>query len=531
MKNILQIVDTYNWAIGRLCEPIRTFNPQFHWKTVEVHPKDLEHGKIDLAPIIEAIKWADIVDVQYWRCLSQLLEKIPELRTKKIVLTHHNEKNLLSYDWKDVATHVAKTKFSQETLREKYPHVSYIPNSYDPDEMKFNDQFPPKPAAIGYVGRITRWKGLKEVARAAFELGYPVKFMGKPDDREYFAEIPQEHIDNIDFEFMDCPDKDRKEFFKTITCYVGNSGSGREVGTLGLIEAMGSGVPVISTPSGLAGDIGEDRENMMLVDYGDYEELKAAIKEVMESPALQGSLRKGGWDTIRGFNNERMAYQYRKVYNDLIYTGRIVSVIIPATEDRAQNVNAILEALEKQTYKNIEAVVVFDEEYAQVSDEIVKALNAFSFPVQVIFTGQGEGYNLAMARNLGAIEASGESLMFCDSRMRPEPDAIEKFLEMAKNSPEKRWMFGNKGFDKSTFVENFSMIPRDEFIRAGMCNERINAYGGMSQELRERFSYQGFKFIYVPEAKAKEMLSSHSSPSKKDDIIRMKNLLYKMRLS
>ena len=59
--------------------------------------------------------------------------------------------------------------------------------------------------------------------------------------------------------------------YKEINIYVGNSGSGRETGPLGLIEAMASGVPCITTPSGIANDICEDQENSLVIDFDDYD--------------------------------------------------------------------------------------------------------------------------------------------------------------------------------------------------------------------------------------------------------------------
>lgn len=527
MKKILQICDSHAWAIGTLAKAIVKYNGHYDWKTMAVHPKDLELNKVDLAPIIEAIKWADIIDAQYWRTLSQLIDKIPELKEKPIILTHHNEKNLLSYDWPKNIIHIAKTRYSENILREKFPDgkIHYIANSFDQEVFKYSSKYPPEEKVVGYVGRIVPWKGLKEIARVCYELGYPLMLMGKYDKASYWNEIPNEHKESIRWDFFNCEDSDRPEFYKNITCYVGFSGGGREVGTLGFIEALASGVPVVTTPSGLAADIGVDEENMILVDYDDVDGLREAVKRVMESTSLQQRLRREGWNTIRGYNDERMAMEYRKVYNDLLMKDGLVSVILPATPNRIEETISILQAFENQTYKNLEVVVVFDQGN---SDKIIG--KDFSFPVKVLSTGLVGGYNLAMARNLGVIEADGQYLMFNDSRLKPEPDAIEKMLEILK-SKKKSWVFGDKGADKTTFVENFSMIRRQEFIDAGMCNERITAYGGMSQELRSRFGRQGFEFGYVPTARATQMLKGGFSSTKTDGIIKMKNLLSKLNLS
>lgn len=524
-KKILIIVDTWDWAIGTLAKAIVQHNVHYHWKLVSLHPRNLEAGDFDRKAIEDAIAWADIIDIQYWRTCSVLAGLVPQLKEKNIVLTHHNEKNLLSEDWSYVTKIIAKTKYSVDVLEKVYPgKVEYIPNSYNPDEFPYNDNYSPTEKIVGYVGRITPWKGLKEILKACHELGYKLMIMGKHDKMDYWHSIPEEYKEVIDWSYFNCDNSDKLNFYKDITIYVGNSGSNHEVGTLGFIEALAVGVPVVTSPAGLAKDIGKDGENMLMFDYGNYDEMKSKMQELMENPGLQMKLRNEGWQTIRNYNDEKMAWGYRRVYNDLLCEKDLVSVVIPATFEREENVKNIISAFEKSTYKDIELIICWDHEMQEsVKDRYSARVLSDMFPVKHVFTNRN-GYNLAMSRNLGVIQSDGEYIMFCDSRMEPAPDAIEKMMEKID---EKVWVFGEKGGGKKSFVENFSLISRREFIDAGMCNERINEYGGMSQELRERFASQGFKFEYQPEAIATQLCKS-SMREKRSSIIRMKNLLYKI---
>ncbi len=535
-NKILQIVDVPTWAIEKLSKPIREYNNHFNWNVLYIHPKDLENGKVDLNKIKDEIIKADIVDIQYWRLASQLLELIPELKAKKIVLTHHNEKNLLSYDWSDIDVHIAKTKYSYDVLEEKYPNatIEYIPNTFDFNEFKYVENYDYDKKIVGYVGRIVPWKGFKEIAMACKELGYELMIMGKQDKADYWQEVQNELgeeylLKGIDWSFFNCPDEERASFYENISVYVGNSGDKHEVGPLGVIEAMASGIPVVSSPAGIMADIGKHRENAMIFPYGNYEEMKNFIREVIENKELRKSLREKGWQTIKSYNHEQMAEAYNKIYFKLLSEKDVVSVVVPFTIERERNVIEILKALNNQTYKDIEFIGILDEESASLEslDEEVKALN-LNFPYRFFITDK-YGYNLALSRNIGVIMSNGNYIMLNDSRMLPAPDAIEKFVEVLEKSKSKTWVFGDKGTEKKTFVENFSMINRGNLIKTGMFNERVCEYGGMSQELRERFASNGFEFVYVPEAKATQLSKSGLS-YRRDSIIRMKNLLNKLGL-
>jgi glycosyltransferase involved in cell wall biosynthesis len=534
-KKILQIIDVHGWAIDRLASAIVRHNPQFEWRQIYLHPRDLDANKIDLAQTAEAIAWCDAIDIQYWRLFPLLKDKIPQMLEKPIMLTHHNEENLLHCDWTGVKTIVAKTRHSENKLHEAgYKNVIFIPNSYDPEMFKWNPDWPPQEKSVGYVGRVVDWKGLKGVARAAKELGVPLRVMGKGNDQEYYNSIPEADRDNIDWSFFEMPDDGIWEFYRNISVYVCNADPFHEVGPLPLIEAMGSGVPCVSTPCGIAKDIGKPRENMMIVPFGDYECLRDSIREILESPALGNGLRQKGWNTIRAFTDASMARSYAEAFYQLLAEdekAKLVSVIIPATYERFAQVQEILKSLEEQEYKNIEAIICWDEEHANQGEISLTA----RFPFREVITGV-KGYNLAMARNLGVIEACGEYLLLCDSRFKPELGSITAFVKRFDDFKEddKVWFFGNKMVkgipaDKGTFIENWSMIRRQNLINAGMFNERISEYGGMSQELRSRFLSQGFELVYCPEIYAEEILSSSSrSEERRMSMIRMKELLRKL---
>ena len=78
--------------------------------------------------------------------------------------------------------------------------------------------------------------------------------------------------------------------------------------------------------------------------------------------------------------------------------------------------------------------------------------------------------------------------------------------------------------------KSMNAIMRDDFIKMGMFNERMDCYGGLSQEARSRAKYQGYQITYLPDAKAVAQGKSSNKYSKRQEIIKSKNRLWKMNL-
>lgn len=77
-----------------------------------------------------------------------------------------------------------------------------------------------------------------------------------------------------------------------------------------LLEALGMGVPVISTAVGAVPDIIENNNNGLLISPCNCEELVAAIKKMYASPELRDRLRLKGLETIASFSIENInAYE------------------------------------------------------------------------------------------------------------------------------------------------------------------------------------------------------------------------------
>lgn len=539
---ILIVPDVKGWAIDQLAQAIIQFNKHFEFKIFylgprdaveEKHQKEFEAAVNDFSP--------DIIHFMYYRSGIEVMKALPFLKTYKVIISHQNQRTkALRYEnWKEFGiTHLTTcTKKAKDYIIKHTDAaeelITSIRYGIDLNYFQYNDK-EPEENAIGYAGRIVPWKGLKEVGEAAQELGFPLMFMGRQDKMDYWDTISETAKENMNFSFMDCADEDRLNYYHSLKCFVNFSKDWYEEGTLEYLEAMAAGVPVITTPCGLAGELAEDGKNCLLVPYEDKDALKVAIKKIMDDESLRNTLRKGGWDTVKNMSRERMAWDWSKLYYKINSKHDLVSVIIPTTYSRFENTDKILTALNKQSYRNIEVILALDEPVPskEQKEEIYKMdKGRVKIPIKFVWTGVDKEvfpYNLAKARNLAAIEAQGEYLMFNDSRLEPDEHAIEVFLQTIKTEDKKTWMFGEKGGNKMSFVENFSFVKREDFINFGMMNEEIDRYGGMSQEIRTRWIAQGGQFCYIPTAEAKELNKASKSNQRMNDIIYSKMKLYKM---
>jgi len=525
MKILFQ-VDIFDWAIGHLVNAKVKHMSHLETKIIDIHPRDaIQKAEKFYKQVLEFEP--DIIVYEYFRSASQLIEAKPELKKYTSILVHHNQRDKALYysDWNElgidrIVTHTNKCR--KKLMEKGYINVETINHGIDLDFFEY-DHDEKEEKTIGYVGRIVPWKGLKEISEVAQELGYKVQVMGKQDKADYWQKIPKEPLL---FDFMNCSDKERVKAYHNMTIYVGNSEDNYEEGTLPYLEAMACGVPVITTLNGVARDIAKDGVNALVVPFQDKEALKIAIKRLMEDEDLRKKLRKGGYNTVRQMSEEKMAYEYTKLFYEVKYDKPLVSAIIPATFDRAKEVITILKSLEKQTHKPIEAVVIWDERITEQTIFPDIASNIKGVVVKQFVTDK-VGYNIALARNIGVIESQGEYLLFNDTRLEPEIDAVSMFLQAMENG--KFWLFGDKGAQKKSFIENFSFVSRENFMTFGMFNERVMSYGGASQEIRTRWIKQGGQFNYIQEAIAKEIKKASSMTDKKRKSINdMKFLLYKM---
>lgn len=199
--------------------------------------------------------------------------------------------------------------------------------------------------------------------------------------------------------------------------------------------------------------------------------------------------------------------------------GDLVSVIIP-TYNRKNIIKRAIDSVLKQTYKNIELIIVDDCSTDGTMEEIQKYYNHIENLIYVINdTNQGAG----KSRNIGAEYASGDYIAFQDSDDEWMPSKLEHQMRQISDAPEIGMVYCSYSFqtpDGRTLAYPSSELPLDAlgeniypFILVYpligtptmlINKEKFIAVGGFNENLKSledyefsvRFAYQ-YKIAYV----------------------------------
>jgi glycosyltransferase involved in cell wall biosynthesis len=491
MLKILAVTDKAHTAIDRLATGVIEYMNGYDYKVLPIHPKRPE--KQDIMEFWRLADEADIIDYHYFKTAEMLRSHLPELKNKPSILRHFNPYSI-DGDWSGYDYIVACNKSIEADLKRGYDNVLYHPITRNPKNYTFREEATTHDVVLMVANRIEAKKGILEVAQACQELGVSFHLVGNISDPAYFAQVSACRTTTFS---QDISDAALEKAYSEATLHVCNSQDNFESGTMPILEAMFSGVPVLTRNVGHVPDL-YNGENLIL-NPNEKEDVEALTKLIYSSLTDKEALRdvsQKAWQTVKSYTDQRRARLYKRLYRQMQSAETPVSVIVPTASD-PRTLLSCLVAIENQTYKNIEIVVSDDGDDPAIPKLVDEFRRMTAKPVVYLNSFQDD-YGLARARNLGIIEACGDIIVFDDQRQIMQPEAVSEFVA---NLAPKQWLYGNKG-GKKDFVENFSCIYRSEIIQMGMFSERCTLYGSLSQEVRARSRAQGFTHTYIESAKS-----------------------------
>jgi len=185
-----------------------------------------------------------------------------------------------------------------------------------------------------------------------------------------------------------------------------------------------------------------------------------------------------------------------------------VSIIVPVYQIQAKLLSVCIESLLKQTYKEIEIILIDDgskDECSEICDDYAKQYNRI-----VVLHQENQG--VSVARNNGISIATGEWITFVDADDVAEPTMCEKALSYALDCNADMVMFSN-------------YIHRDNHMyEHAFFHDNIRVF---TDELREELQLRTM-VLYYPECsyKSEYMLTGHTFGKliKKDYLLKSKVL-------
>jgi glycosyltransferase involved in cell wall biosynthesis len=94
-----------------------------------------------------------------------------------------------------------------------------------------------------------------------------------------------------------------------------------------LVEAMTCRLPVITTPVGAIKTIVTDQKNGLLVQPGDFQQLREAIETLLTQPELAARLGQAGWQTVQdNYSAEIVTQKYINVFRQVVNTAEVINL-------------------------------------------------------------------------------------------------------------------------------------------------------------------------------------------------------------
>ncbi len=208
--------------------------------------------------------------------------------------------------------------------------MEVVPNAVDPAFAAISDQVTygteRDPGAILFVGILDPEKGVFDILKAV-----PAVLARHPEARFLFAGAADDPAVQVQMEQV-CAERKLGSavrllgrvtgqakldlFLKSSIFILPSYGEGQ---SYALLEAMCTGLPVVSTPVGATPELIQDRKNGFLIQPGDHEALAGSINRLLDDPPLRAGMSRVNVDIIReGYLPEVALSRLEAVFTSLL---------------------------------------------------------------------------------------------------------------------------------------------------------------------------------------------------------------------
>ncbi|MFZ4632353.1 MAG: glycosyltransferase family 2 protein [Patescibacteria group bacterium] len=158
----------------------------------------------------------------------------------------------------------------------------------------------------------------------------------------------------------------------------------------------------------------------------------------------------------------------------------MISIIIPVY-NQADKIIYTLESIRKQSYQDVEVIIVNDGSTDNVQDICARYFKKTESTINYLFLNQ-ENKGAPSARNHGYKESKGEYVFFCDADAVLNIEAMELLLSTLENNPKvsyaySSFLWGRKIFKlgdfdadklrKTPYIHTMSLIRRNDYPAVG----------------------------------------------------------------
>lgn len=316
MKRTLIVADTIDWAICRLCTPLKKIgvDTAYHYintsKGTGIEEKNPVHLTIDL------LKKYDQYHFTTARAVDSILrnkEALEAMKDKRIIMTVYTERDsefqmIKQNHWKQIDHFICPTKYNQERIEEIYPNkTTYIPLAIDEKKYSYTEDYPRKTNVVGYIGRVMPHKRLKSIVEASG--GYQVVGIGYVDNEghDYWHSIPKGNLTM----YQNLSEDEKIDIMRNFTVLVSVSDPHIETGPLGVLECAALGIPIITTNVGWARDMLTEDSAYFI---NDMNNLKGFIHLVIGYKEAMEKNRKNARKVIDDWTLDMYINKHKEVY-------------------------------------------------------------------------------------------------------------------------------------------------------------------------------------------------------------------------